>query len=89
MELRVGDASVFSSHLGLETTLGAVILSVTHGGAAHRRNLRRGDVIVSVLSKRIGSAYELNYLCRNLKPGQRFRITVQRRSRLYFFKMTF
>lgn len=89
MGIKVGDTAKHAAAMGLKASRGAVILSVQRGSAAHRRNLRRGDVIVGLATSRVKSVADLTRLGQPLKPGQRFHIIVQRKGRIFSFYMRF
>ena len=87
--IEVGDAAKHVEALGLKTDQGAVVLSAQRGGVAHRRNIRRGDVIVGLDTSRVKNEADLTRIGRRIKPGRKFHIIVRRGKRLFSFYMKF
>jgi hypothetical protein len=87
--VELDDAAKHVAAMGLKAQRGAVVLSVRKGGAAHRRNIRRGDVVVGLATARVKSVADVVRLNRPLKAGQRFHIVIQRAGRIFSFYMQF
>jgi putative serine protease PepD len=65
--------------LGVEADQGAFVSDVLPGSGAERAGLREGDVIVAVEGHRITSGDRLSDVIRDHRPGDRVRLTIERR----------
>ena len=64
--------------LGLDTTRGALVSSVSNGSAAERAGVRRGDVILSINGDVVRTSNDLRNRVASTKPGTRVTLTVLR-----------
>src|SRR5581483_10494377 len=64
--------------LGLDTTKGAVVASVTPGSGAEQAGLAQGDVITKIDGKDVASADDVTAAVADRKPGDTIDITIDR-----------
>jgi S1-C subfamily serine protease len=65
--------------LGTSATSGVVVVATVPGGPAAKAGVRRGDVITKLAGKPVAGYADLLGVLRQLQPGQRVEITVNRR----------
>ena len=66
------------ARFGLDTSTGALVITVTPGSAAERAGLREGDVIVGIGGDGVASANDLTGAVRKHKPGDRVELRWKR-----------
>jgi Do/DeqQ family serine protease len=64
--------------LGLATTRGALVSSVSNGGAAEKAGIRRGDVILAINGDEVSSSNDLRNRVASTRPGTGVTLTVLR-----------
>lgn len=74
-----------SAELRLPAPEGVLVAGINPGGSADRAGIQAGDVIISINGIRTASVPELQEQIARYRPGDRIRLEVYRRGRLFSF----
>lgn len=74
-----------SAELRLPAPEGVLVAGIKSGGSADRAGIQAGDVIISINDIRTASVPELQEQIARYRPGDRIRLEVYRRGRLFSF----
>lgn len=77
-----------AENFGLITRTGAIIAAVVRGGPADKAGIRPGDILLAVEGKNVKDATEMLNLIAQLKPGQKAKVTVERRAQQNVLELT-
>ena len=66
---------------GISLMKGAYVDNIVEGGSAENSGIKRGDVIVAINGKDIGSSSELQEIIGRGRPGDTFAVTVNRKGK--------
>lgn len=73
--------------LGLEKKTGTLIVSITDNGPASKSYLKKGDVVLSINGKDVGTSRELASLIQAIQPGKKALLKVMREKAARFLSV--